>query len=67
MGGDVAESAGLVEFFQSGFYRSNVAEDTVGSQHGKYLPESIQGVLDGSGIDDQFRTDSEISSRLVKR
>ena len=51
----ITETAFFVEFFQSGLYRSDVADDAVFGKHRQHLPESFQGIFYRSGIDYQFR------------
>ena len=51
----VAEAAFIVEFLQSGLYRSDVADDAVFGQYRQHLAESVQRVFHRNGIDDQLR------------
>ena len=51
----VAEAAFIVELFQSGLYRSDVADDAVFGQYRQHLAESVQRVFHRNGIDDQLR------------
>ena len=51
----VAEAAFIVEFLQSGLYRSDVADNAVFGQYRQHLAESVQRVFHRNGIDDQLR------------
>ena len=53
--GDITESAFFVELLQSGFYRSNITQDTVFGQNRQNFAESVQRVFHRGSIDHQFR------------
>ena len=53
----VAEPACFVPFLQAGLHRSDIADDAILRKGGQHLVERIEGVLHGSCIDDQLRTE----------
>ena len=65
--GDITESAFFVELLQSGFYRSNITQDTVFGQNRQILRKASSVYFTVAALITSSGSNSLISSRVVKR